>query len=429
MPLPPDDLPRSPTGRVPRWVLDEASGGTAPGTVPHPPTGAPAGAAPRPARRRRRPLGGLVAGLLVVGGLGAGAALWLDVADRDELGVSVATALADVTDGAVDLRPSVPPPSAEVVALADAAHLTDEGRALLYATRPEVLDAAAFAGRCDRLGARPARGLAAPAGAVGCFWEGPDRIVVFRPSDARLGGFVVETTAHELLHAAWAELDDTERARLTPLLEVEVARLPADDPLHDQLAGSVGDEPASRPTELFAYLGTQVQRPGGLGADLEVAWGRVVTDRTALVAVHEAWQAVLTDLGTEVQESGQALVAQEAVTATARAQLVADTAARDAYRTALAEQEAEVAALGAAERSRLLLSWTWWDGTELPQASAEETLALARTLLARDDASLAARGTAVAADEARDAAERARVQALADDLERLHDALDPAAGA
>ena len=46
---------------------------------------------------------------------------------------------------------------------------------------------------------------------------------------------------------------------------------------------------------------------------------------------------------------------------------------------------AEVASMSAAQRQRLRLSWEWWDGTVLPMAPADETLAGAAALLARDE--------------------------------------------
>lgn len=54
-PLVPGDLPRSPTGRIPQWVLDERLGRTAPAGVHRPPTSTtPRGPAADPVRERPR---------------------------------------------------------------------------------------------------------------------------------------------------------------------------------------------------------------------------------------------------------------------------------------------------------------------------------------------------------------------------------------
>ena len=316
-----------------------------------------------------------------------------------------------------------PPPTAEVVALADAAHLSDEGREIFYGTQPQILDAAAFAGRCT--GGHAAHPLA-DGQAVGCYDGATDSIVVYAPADPRLSGFVVETAAHEALHAAWERLTDAERQWLTPILEGEVAALPADDAVHEQITGSVGANPENRATELFAYVGTQVWRDGGLDPQLERVFSRFVADRAALVAVHTGWQGMLDAMSADVQASTAALSTQLTTNAQSRAQLEADRSSVAFYDESYRDKLAEVNAMSADERQRLRLSWEWWDGTELPLAAAAETLASAAALLARDDADLSAREATLAAAEAAANAERTRVDALYGDLIALQVQLLPA---
>jgi hypothetical protein len=317
---------------------------------------------------------------------------------------------------------AAPAPSAEVVALADAAHLSDEGRALFYGARPEVLDAKAFAGRCAA-GQEPPT---LPAGsAVGCFQQGANSIVVYEPSDPRLHGSVVESAAHETLHAAWARLSTGEQAQLTPLLEAAVASLAVDDPIHEQITGSVGQHPQNRPTELFAYVGTQVWRAGGLAPQLEAVYARFISDRAALVAVHTSWRALLSGMRADIQAASQALATREGTNAQRQAQHTADAASLGYYQQAYQTKAAEVAAMPAYQRELLQLSWVWWDGTKLPMAPAAKTLAAAAALLARDETALPARESAIHADEVTAAAERTRVQGLRTDLQALQEQLDP----
>ena len=309
----PDDLPRSPTGRTPQWVVDERAGVSQ--EVPAPYVVPP---------RRRRPV--LAVGVVAL--LAAGAWWWTSGAPAlpDEV-VSSLTGL---------VQPAPEPPSAEVVALADAAHLSDEGRELLYGTQTEILGADAFAGRCRGVGSTPS---VRADGAVGCFLAESNAIVVYAPADARLRGFVVETVAHETLHAAWNVLDQAERTRLAALLEAVVATLPADDKIHEQIAGSVGGNVENRPTELFAYVGTQVWADGGLDPQLEAVYARFVSDRAALVAVHTGWVTVLDEMGAAIQVASDALVAQEYANADARASVNGDTASLDFYRETYDGQE------------------------------------------------------------------------------------------
>ncbi|GEK21777.1 hypothetical protein [Cellulomonas xylanilytica] len=403
MPLSPEDLPRSPSGRVPQWVIDErsAAGQDLPPLV-------------TVRRRRRRP--GLVIGVVAV--LAAGTWWW----------TSGGPALPDGVTSSLEglVQPAPPPPSAEVVALADAAHLSDEGRELLYRARTEILGADEFAGRCRGVGTLP---RVRADGAVGCYLAETGSIIAYAPSDPRLRGFLVETVAHETLHAAWETLDPAEQTRLTALLESVVASLPADDTIHEQIAASVGSTTENRPTELFAYVGTQAWVAGGLDGQLEAAYSRFVSDRAALAAVHADWVAVLDGLTAEIQAASDALVAQEYANAEARATVSGETASLTFYRESYEAKRAEVASMSASDRQRLRLSWEWWDGTVLPMAPADETLAAAAALLARDEVDVPARDAAVAAAEAAAAAERVRVEAMLTELETLQRDLDPGAPA
>jgi len=400
---PPDDLPRSPTGRTPAWVVDEWAG-----------PGQDLSVVFVPVPRRRRRLG-LVVGVVAV--VAAGTWWW----------TSGAPALPDEVVSALPgmVQPAAAPPAADVVALADAAHLSAEGRELLFGARTELLGAEAFAGRCRDAGVSPS---VRTAGAVGCFRADTNAIIVYAPADPRLHGFVVETVAHETLHAAWNRLDVAEQTRLAALLETVVASLPADDKVHAQIAGSVGGHAESRPTELFAYVGTQVWVAGGLDPQLEAVYARFIADRAALVAVHTGWLAVLDEMGAAVDAASDALVAQEYANADELAEVSGAEANVTFYRESYDAKVAEVAEMSASQRQRLQLSWVWWDGTVLPMAPADETLAAAAALLARDEAALPVRYAAVEAAEAAAATERVRVEAMVADLNALQSELTPGSG-
>ena len=413
MSMPSDDLPRSPTGRVPQWVVDQAAGQAA---EPH---GWRAYEAdPPPPPRRRRSLLSRLGVVAVVAALG----WWVSTAVLPGLLREVD---APVLDGIIAGR--VPEPTPEVAALAAEMFLTDEGRDLLYMSEPELLGAAEFAGRCDRGDGA----VGQTGGAVGCYHssagglESGGRIVIYEPDDPRLHGFVVETAAHELLHAAWNELTPDERTAAGPLLEAVMAGIDPADDLHAQLAGSVGTYPENRPTELFAYLGSQVWQPGGFDPALEAMYARFIADREALVAIHTAFEQQIDTMSAEVTTAHEALNQRRYDQQLATAQLEADTAALAQYRTTIEDEEARLAGLSASERARSLLSWTWRDGTPLPEAPADELIADARALLARDEAELAARSAALQVSAGEVAAEEARVGALRTELEALFAQLNP----
>lgn len=422
MSVPGNDQPPPAGSWVPRPLLDERTGRPVQGTrsraYEYWPVTTPVPVVPVAPPRRS------VVRRLAVIALVATACAWTAIT---VLPAALQHVDAPWLDGLVVGR--VPEPTAEVAALADEMFLTQEGRELLYRARPELLGAEEFAGRCPT-GARAVRA----GGAVGCYRAsyGADvsagSIVVYAPADARLHGFVVETTAHELLHAAWEELTPAERGEAAELLRDVVAGIDPADPIHEQISGSVGGYEENRPTEHFAYVGSQVWREGGLHPRLEELYGRYVADRAALVGVSTAFQVTLDQLSAEANAAVAALNARRNEQAQAQAQLDADVAALDGYRTMLEQEESRYAAMSPAEQSRTRLGWTWRDGTRLPMAAASTTLGAARGLLARDEAEFEARAEALRVAGEELAAEEARVNALVADVEAVLGQLDPSAG-
>jgi hypothetical protein len=178
----------------------------------------------------------------------------------------------------------------DVIALADASYMTEAGRAIFYGTRPQIVDRQEEATQCER--EEPASGgpLEASFQIGGCFvgdGTGQGAIYLSQPEDPRLYGYLMTAAAHERLHAAWETLDLREQAVLGPILEAELAAMDPADPLHQQIAWSLGDESAaiSRGTELFAALGAHASRTGGLAPRLEELYSRFIGDRAALVTL------------------------------------------------------------------------------------------------------------------------------------------------
>ncbi|PZR53410.1 hypothetical protein DNL40_07815 [Xylanimonas oleitrophica] len=348
MTIPPDDLPRGTDGRIPQWVIDEAAGRRTAATgwrtwEPGSPSGTGGGRDrwDRAPRRRRRPrrLGALLTGAaLLAAGYG-----WV------QLGSPGLPAARDAT---LDVLARVTGPGDDVVALADQMYLTDTGRDVLYGARPRLLDRQEFSGRCEGR-AHPNVPAALPAdvggapgepAVMGCYVAGRE-IVVYVPDDPRLRPAVVTTAAHEMLHAAWDRMGAREQGRLEPLLETAVAAVDPADPVHEQLAASVGDDPRLRSTELFAYLGSQVYPAGGLDPALEEAYARYVADREALVAVGTQLRLLFDQIVTEAETARGEAAAHEAAAARLRAQRDAEAALPD-----LRRDDVAIAALDARAR-------------------------------------------------------------------------------
>lgn len=309
-----------------------------------------------------------------------------------------------------------PPPAADLISVADRSYLTEEGRALLYASRPRIATVAEVAEACERSVDDP------PAG---CF-NSLRGIFIYQPDDARVADAAVTTLAHELLHAAYAQLGDGEVWVIHDMLDAEIARVPADDPLHERIAWSVGGHEASRETELFAFLGSEVFPEGGFAPELEAVYARFFSDRAALVAVSRQVEAAIDTVVAETRAAFDALAVAEQANADARAQWEAD---RQGHEVARAQYNADADrynAMSPGERGGWMVTWSA-PGSPPRTAPLGESLAVRLSELEAYRVDLDARAGALAETEAAARTRRAEVEALYADLEALARSIDPGA--
>ena len=273
--------------------------------------------------------------------------------------------------------------------MADAAHLSDEGRRPFYRTGPQLLDERAFAGRCDRTwGTGGDRGRAA-----GCYQPGTDTIVVYRPADPRLAGAAVVTARTSCSTPRRTRLDASGTPRSCRCSRPRRRRSPSRTAIHEQIAGSVGRTPQNRATELFAYVGTQRWRDGGAGPRARAVYARSSPTAPRWSRCTPAW---VDDAGpgmdAAIRAASDVATAHELADGERTARTYEACAAASASdRQTYDAHGAEHGAMPAEQRRGLRLAWTWWDGTDLPMAPADVTLAAAADLLARDAVDLAAR--------------------------------------
>jgi hypothetical protein len=311
--------------------------------------------------------------------------------------------------------------SAETSQIADRIGFTDEGTDIFLATRPELLDSGDFRRACDDT----PDGTDGEFSTVGCFYgfgEQFGRIAIFRPRDARLADQIVVTAAHEFLHAAYARLSVGEHARLDALLDARWSAIPADDPIRASLASSVGSVAENRPTEEFAYLGTEIA--DGVDPALEAYYARFFRDRGAVVAIHAADRALWNGLEDGYRAQSAAVTGQAQANADASAQLQADRARLDTERAEYNRQVAEYNARSPEARARIFVTESDGSVTNEPFGSyLAGRLAEFGTRQAENDA----RATRLAAAETAAAAARTEAERLAADLDALDAAAVPAA--
>jgi len=180
-------------------------------------------------------------------------------------------------------------PSTEIAAVADRSQLTGHGKFLFYASQPQLLPRDPFNDAC--------RSIATEQTAVlGCY--SMNRIYLFAIDSQKLDGIKEVTAAHEMLHAAYQRLSDSERSRVNALLEKQ--SFGADEVrINELMAEYAKSEPGERLNELHSILGSELRT---LDPELEAYYGRYFSDRSKLVALSEKYQSVFAELKTR-QES------------------------------------------------------------------------------------------------------------------------------
>ncbi len=149
--------------------------------------------------------------------------------------------------------------------LAQQLELTETGRRIFFASRPQIDGAADFQQHC------PLEGDIV----LGCY--GGQRIYVYEVTDERLAGTIEATAAHELLHAYYDRLSPDDLARVDRLVADYVATLPDDD---ENVRIVAGYPAAQRADEWHSRLGTGY---ASLPTALEAHYAEVFRDRTRIV--------------------------------------------------------------------------------------------------------------------------------------------------
>lgn len=174
-------------------------------------------------------------------------------------------------------------PTAAVQQLAKNSGLNDRGTFYLYVAQPLVESKASFGTVCQNQDPTTA--------VLGCYVN--DRIYVYDVTDERLKGVKAVTAAHEMLHAVYARLSDSEKKRVNSMVETAYASVKDQDDLRARMAVYAKTEPGERDNELHSVLGTEV---GSLPTELENYYKQYFQDRQESVRAHAAYQSVFTTI-------------------------------------------------------------------------------------------------------------------------------------
>lgn len=168
----------------------------------------------------------------------------------------------------------------------DRTMLSDSGAFLFYATRPSVESNQTFNNSCQRKEQNVA--------VIGCYVGG--RIFIYDVTDERLDGIKEVTAAHELLHAVYQRLSDSERAEVNTLIEAESNKLASDPGLTERMAFYARTEPGERYNELFSIIGTEID---SIDIKLEKYYSKYFSDRKRVVELFRGYNQAFTQLETK----------------------------------------------------------------------------------------------------------------------------------
>lgn len=213
-------------------------------------------------------------------------------------------------------------PTKDALVLADSSDMTQAGRYVFYVSKPTVDDKKGFNEHCrDQHEERTV--------VLGCYKE--QKIFVYNITDQRLYGVEEVTAAHEMLHAAYERMPQSEKLAVNKMLQEELTRI-TDKKLRETAEAYSRQHASQVWDELHSIIGTEY---GSLAPDLEVHYKKYFADRNKVVALAAAYEGVFTT-------SKQRLKALDDELATVKGQI--DTIATDlsGYKAQLTQESARL---------------------------------------------------------------------------------------
>lgn len=182
------------------------------------------------------------------------------------------------------LRGATYQPTVEMVEIRNKLQLTGRGEFLFNAAQPELNEAADFNVNCRQDESEVA--------VLGCYTLG--NIYVYNITDTKLAGIRELTAAHELLHAVWARMDESEKKELEPILQqVYQGNL---DILKDDIGTYTESEKLE---EMFVRAGTEIKQ---LPVVLEKRYAEIFKDQDKVVDFYDSYIAVFREIKVRMEK-------------------------------------------------------------------------------------------------------------------------------
>ena len=176
-------------------------------------------------------------------------------------------------------------PAAEMEKIKGKLSLTDRGEFLFKASRPELNEREVFNEVCREV-------LDKELAVLGCYAAGD--IHIYNIQSKELDGILELTTAHELLHAVWARMNEGEKAALAG--DLEKVYLENQKQLEKELE-SYDDK--QRQEELYVRSGTEIKN---LPESLEKHYAEIFKNQDMVVDYYNKYIAVFLAIEEEMEE-------------------------------------------------------------------------------------------------------------------------------
>lgn len=184
-------------------------------------------------------------------------------------------------------------PSSEVEQIADRTTMNGDGKFYFYASKPAVQPAAEFNRACERKESGSA--------ILGCYAN--NRIYIYDITNDQLDGIKEVTAAHEMLHAVYQRMSESEKQRIDQLLKAEYEKIKGDEDLAKRMEFYAKHEAGEEYNELHSIVATEFK---DISPELEAHYAKYFSNRAAIYELHNGYAEVFRSL----QEKSKTLLAQ-----------------------------------------------------------------------------------------------------------------------
>jgi len=173
-------------------------------------------------------------------------------------------------------------PSSEIQSIVNKSALSETGKFYLFASHASIDSASEFNANCQRQEVGNA--------ILGCYSN--RNIYIYDVNNSTLEGIKEVTAVHEMLHAAWDRLSESDIERVSVMLEAayELNKTPE---LVDRMSYYSRNEAGQRSNELHSIVGTEMKN---IGSDLEEYYSKYFTDRSKVISLFEKYNSIFEEL-------------------------------------------------------------------------------------------------------------------------------------